>query len=66
MGSYLTPLTLYEKFAGGANSKCCYRLLQLRLLSISLIRIKGIQMGDHEAKIVHFVDYEIKIVHFYS
>ena len=50
MASYLTPLPLCEEFARDVHSHCCYTLLQLRYLSISLIRIKGIEIGDPEIK----------------
>ena len=56
MASYLTPLPLCKAFARSVHSQCCYRLLQLRYLSVSLIRIKGIQIGDHEIKIINFAD----------
>ena len=48
MASYLTPLPLCDAFPGGVHSQCCYRLLQVRNLSISLIKIKEMQIGDHE------------------
>ena len=53
MASYLTPLPLCEEFARDVHSQYCYALLQLRYLSISLIRIKGIETGDHEIKTVN-------------
>ena len=56
MASYLTPLPLCEEFASGVHSQCCYTLLQLRYLPISLIRIKEIQIGDHEIKTVNFAN----------
>ena len=62
MDSYLTPLPLCKEFAKGVHSPCCYTLLQLRYLPISLIRIKGIQIGDHEIKIVNFADDSIIIL----
>ena len=49
-------LTLCEEFARRVHSQYCYTLLELRYLPISLIRIKGIQIGDHEIKIVNFAD----------
>ena len=59
MASYLTPLTLWEEFARGVHYQCCYTSLQLRYLPISLIRIKRIQIGDHEIKILNFDDTTI-------
>ena len=56
MVSYLIPLLLRKDFARGVYSQCCYTLLQLKYLPISLIRIKGIQTGDHEIKIIDFAD----------
>ena len=56
MVSYLTPLSLCEEFARGFPCQCCYTLLQLRYLLTSLIRIKGMQIGDHEIKLVNFAD----------
>ena len=56
MASYLTHLPLCEEFVNGVHFKCCYTLLQLRCLPISLIRIKGIQIENHEIKIVNFAD----------
>ena len=56
MASYLTLLLLCEEFARSVHSQCCYTLLQLKYLPISLTRIKGIQKGDPEIKLVNFVD----------
>ena len=56
MASYLTPLPLCEQFTSGVHSQCCYTLLLLRYLLISLIWIRGIQIGDREIKIVNFSD----------
>ena len=56
MVSYLTTLLLCQEFAWGSRSQCCYKLLQLRYLPVSLIRIKKTRIGDHEIKIVNFVD----------
>ena len=57
MDSYLTPLPLCEEFARGVYSQYCYILLQLRYFSISLLKIKGIQIGYDENNIVNFADY---------
>ena len=38
----------------GVHIQCCYTLLQVKYLPISLTRIKGIQIRDHEIKIVNF------------
>ena len=54
--SFLTPSPLCEQFARGVHSQHCYTLLRLRYLLISLIRIKGIQIGDHQIKILNFAD----------
>ena len=56
MVSYLTPLPLFEEFARSVHYQCCYTLLQLRYFPVSLIRIKEIQIGDHENKIVNVAD----------
>ena len=56
MDSYLTPLLLCKELARSVHSQCSYTLLPLRYLPISLISIKGIQIGDHEIKIVNFSD----------
>ena len=56
MASLHTSLPLYEEFTRGVHTQCCYTLLQLRYLLIWLISIKGIQIGDHEIKIVNFAD----------
>ena len=56
MTSYLTSLYLRQEFSTVFHSKYCYTLLQLRYLQISLLRIKGIQIGDHEIKIVNYAD----------
>ena len=56
MVSYLTPLPLFEEFARSVHYQCCYTLLQLRYFPVSLIRIKEIQIGDHEDKIVNVAD----------
>ena len=39
---------------GCVLSQYCYTLFHLRYLTVSLIRIKGIQIGDHGKKIVNF------------
>ena len=57
MASYLTSLSLCEEFARGVHSQCYYILLQLRYLPVSLAKFKGVQIGDHEIKIVNFSDY---------
>ena len=56
MAPYLTPLPFCEKFAMYVHSQCCYILLLLRHFTLSLIRIEGVQIGDHEIKIVNFAD----------
>ena len=62
MASYLTPLPLCR----GVHVQCCYTLLQLKYFPISLIRIKGIQIREHEIEIVNVVDHDIKIVNLSS
>ena len=57
MASYLIPSPLCEEFARGVHFQCCYTLLQLMYLSVSLIRIKNIQKGNYEIKIINFLDY---------
>ena len=59
MVSYLTPLPLCKEFARGVHYEYCYKLLQLRYLPILMIRIKGIQIGDHEIKTVNFAGSNI-------
>ena len=54
MVSYLTSLPLCEEFARGVHCQCCYILLQLRYLPVSLTKFKGVQIGDHEIKKVNF------------
>ena len=49
--SYLTASLLCEEFARGVHSQCCYTLLP-----ISMIKIKEVQIGDHEIKMLHFSD----------
>ena len=44
IATYLTPLPLFEEFARSFHFQCCYTLLQLRYLPISLIRNKEIQI----------------------
>ena len=56
MTSYPTPLLLCKEFTRGVHSQCCYTLFQLRYLPVSLIRIKGGQMGDYDVKIGNFAD----------
>ena len=56
MASYLIPLRTCEELARVFHSQCCYISLQLRYLLISLIKIKGMQIEDHEIKIVNFAD----------
>ena len=56
MASDLTHLLLCKDFFRGVHSQCCYTLLQLGDLPISMIRVKGIQIGDYEIKIVKFAD----------
>ena len=56
MAAYLTPLLLCKEFARSVHCQHCYRLLQLMYLPISLIGIKGIQIEDHQIKIVNFAD----------
>ena len=56
MAAYRIPLPLCEEFANGVHSQCCFTFMQLRYLPISLKRIKAIQIGNDEIKIVHFVD----------
>ena len=48
MVSYLIPLPLCKEFAKGIHSQCCYTFMQDRYLPISLMRIKGTQIGDYE------------------
>ena len=48
--------TLCKEFARDVHSQCCYPLLQLRYVPISLTRIKGIQIGDHDIKIANFAN----------
>ena len=55
-GLLCDPFILCENFASGVHPQCCYTLLHLKYLPISVIKIKGIQTGDHEIKIVNFVD----------
>ena len=50
----MSPLYPYAR--RGVHSHCCYTLLQLRYLPISLRKIKGIQVGDHEIKVANFAD----------
>ena len=54
----LSPLR--EKFARGVYSLSFYTLLRLRYLPTSFInankRMKGMQIGDHEIKIVNSAD----------
>ena len=38
------------------HSQCCYTLMQLRYLPISLIMIKKIRVGDDEMKVLNFAD----------
>ena len=40
----------------GCPLSSCYTLMRRRYLPISLIKIKGIQIGDHEIKTVNFFD----------
>ena len=67
MVSFLTLLPLSKDFVMVVHSKCCYALLwllQLQFLLMSIrelkvyryTRIKDIQIGDHEIKIVSFAD----------
>ena len=48
-----------KRVSSGAHSQYCYTLLHLRYLLISLIRIKGIRMGDYNIKIANFTDNTI-------
>ena len=41
---------LCEEFARGVHSQCSFTLLLLSYLPVSLIMIKGKQIGDHEIK----------------
>ena len=56
IASYLTPLPLCEEFHRGVHSQYCCTSLQLRYLLFSLIRIKGIQIGDCKIKVANFAD----------
>ena len=56
MDSYLTPLALCEEFARGIHPQSCYTTLQLRYFPISLIKIKGTQIRDHEIQIINFAN----------
>ena len=38
------------------HSQCCYTLMQLRYLPISLIMIKKIRVEDDEMKVLNFAD----------
>ena len=58
------PLLLYTEFDRGVCPQSCYTLLQLKYLLISLIRIKGMQIGDHMIKIVDFADETIIFLRF--
>ena len=40
----------------GDYSPCCYTTLRLSYLPVSLMLIKGIQIGDNEIKVVNFAD----------
>ena len=62
MVPYLTLLFLYEEFARGVYSQCCYTLLQVICLPISLIRIKGMQIRVHEIKVVNFANDTTKLL----
>ena len=50
------PFTLMQGFCQECPLSMCYKLLQLRYLSISLIKTKGIRIGDHEIKKINFAD----------
>ena len=47
---------LCKELARSVHPQCSYTLLPLKYLPISLISIKGIQIGDHEIKILNFSD----------
>ena len=58
MVSYLTLSLLSKEFVRVVNSHCCYTLLWLNtcdFIDVD-IRIKGIQIGNHEIQIVNFAD----------
>ena len=46
----------------GCLLSVCYILLQLRYLPVLLIRIKGMQKGEHEIKISNFADDTTKFL----
>ena len=56
-GVHLILSPLREKFARSGYSLCFYTLLRLSASFINANnRIKGIQIGDHEIKIVNFAE----------
>ena len=50
----MTLLHLSKDFVSVAHSTCCYALLGILINAET--RIKGIQIGDHEIKIVNLAD----------
>ena len=58
MVSYLTLLPLWKGFARDVHSQWCYITLAYVFANFidATKRIKGIQIGDHEIKLVNFAD----------